>query len=171
MTKNKVIITIITIFCFLFSALIPTKAKASVWNVNSLISQEDSTDEEKISPIKIGDRAPYSGILFSTSAAAKIAVEKENEEAKCNIKVEKEVSLIEAKYTLLLNNEKASRESAQNSLKEIRKLKDEQILFMAKQLEKTQPKRDLTPLWISVGLVSGILVMLASGLALKQVAK
>lgn len=171
----KSFIAIITVIFFVFATLYPKIARANPWVIKQVTNIEESDDEEKVTPMKTGDRAPYPGVLFSVPAAAKIQVERETADEKCQIKIDRDVGLKKAELTLLLSNEKAAKESAQERLKEISKLKDDQIMFMTKQIEKHQKKErikdDLLGVWITLGFLGGAVTVLAGAYAIKQIGR
>jgi hypothetical protein len=53
--------------------------------------------------LKKGEPAPFDGVFFSITAAAKIAVDKKFEDAECDLRIGYELHLQEQRYELQLN--------------------------------------------------------------------
>ena len=64
----------------------------------------DEPQEEKIVTLQVGDTAPFSGTLFSTAAAAKIAIDLENAQQACQIKIEQATAKKEAEMQYLVDD-------------------------------------------------------------------
>lgn len=161
------IIGFLTAVAFFFTLLTPKAAAASPWSL-----MED-TPKGQVASLKAGDKAPFSGVLLNEVAAAKIQVDKENQEIQCKIKIEKEVGLITAKLNLRLANEIAAKEAAQARVKEMKIIKDDQIKFLSEELIKNQKKnkRDLTGVWVASGVVGGVILTVLAGVALREAGK
>ena len=64
-------------------------------------SEEQSTYD--VVSLKKGEPAPFDGVFFSVTAAAKIAVDKKFEDAECDLRIGYELHLQEQSYELQLN--------------------------------------------------------------------
>ena len=53
--------------------------------------------------LKAGEPAPFDGVLLSSSAAAKIAVDKKFEDASCDLRISYELHMQEERFQLQLN--------------------------------------------------------------------
>ena len=84
--KTKKIITVITLFVYMFCSL-PAVAYAG-------------EPEQKIMTIRKGQPAPYSGTLFNTAAAARLQVDLQFTEASCNIETDRQLGLLRSKLQL-----------------------------------------------------------------------
>lgn len=176
---------IITIIFFLVFSLFPNIALASPWSVGVLAVSPQDKDEDgkkdiifagdyKVMPVTEGEPVPYTGILFSVEAAAKLSTDKEVEEQRCQLKVEKEVNTEKAKSELELANEKAAKEALAMKYVETVNLKNEQINFLAvtiNKMEKKQNRVNLTGLWVFLGVLGGVTLTIAGAAAIDKVEK
>ena len=171
MIKIKAILTTI---CFLGVLGAPSQVEASPFAVDvSALMQEPEGPKplEAVSPMKEGQKAPFDGVLYSTAAAAKMQVELENQESKCQIKVEREVGKATAKLELDLANLRAAKVAAESKYADVVEIKNEQIRFLVTEAER-QEKRNgnrWAPLYFAGGVVGGILITIAAGYAIGQI--
>lgn len=165
----KSLIGILTFVAFFFTLLIPKAAYSSPWSLMEDVPQTKG----KIMSLKQGDKVPFSGILFDTEAAVRIQVDKEMETERCKIQIDREVGLVKAELELKLANEKAGREAAAARVTELKSIKDDQIKFLSNELIRNEKKnkRDLAPMWVSVGVISGVILTVLSAVALNQAGK
>lgn len=163
----KKFISILVIFVFAVAYLYPAQAHGSPW----AIWLEYDEQGEAISPMKAGQKAPFDGVLYSTAAAAKVQVQLENAAEQCSIEKAHEVDKQKAKQELALANEKAGKEAAQNRLTEVLEIKNDQIQFLTKDIERREKKgkRNWGPLYLVGGVVGGILLMAVSAYAYREI--
>jgi hypothetical protein len=154
------LIALLVALAFLLTPLQVSASPYALQNPNSIGT---------VTPMKKGDKAPFAGTLFDVHAAAKILTDIEHAKEQCMISQEEMLARQNAKHDLEVANEIAAREAAEQRLKEISALKDNQIEFLSTQLEATAPKRNLAGLWVSLGVLGGVLVTIAAGYALGQV--
>ena len=79
-----------------------------------------------------GSVVEHTGWCLSDSAMAKIVADKEQEEARCQLKVGEQKEKLEAKYNLEISNLELRIESLQSELDATVKVKDEQIQKLEK---------------------------------------
>ena len=111
---------------------------------------------ELVSTLNEGDVAPFSGTLFSTAAAAKLLAELELNDESCQIAINKEVSLVEARYQLDIDNLNARIVSLDESYTQRIAIKDNLIDFLDQQLAKSSRPRN--ELWFAIGVVGGVVL-------------
>ena len=153
MKKNKKnsFIAFLTIFSFLnYAILIPTTAYAG----------------EEISTVKKGDIAPFDGTLFSTAAAARILVDLENSKESCKIECEKSVLERTAELQLQYDILVASRSALELKYDETLVIKNDQIDFLQKQVQKPKIPHELT---FVLGVLAGVGLTMGSAYALSQI--
>jgi hypothetical protein len=158
----------ITAICFLICFLAPNIAYSSPYSVSQTFLQTPQ-EEPKISPLQKGDKAPFSGTLFNSAAAAKIMVDLESAEEKCSIEVEKEVGLATARLTLDMENLRASKIAAERRYVEVGALKDEQIKFLEEQAIKSSKKSRQAVWWLLGGVLTGIGLSVGAAFIAKEV--
>lgn len=79
-----------------------------------------------------GQMLTFTGWCLSDAAMAKIVADKEQEEARCQLKVGEQKEKLEAKYNLEISNLELRVESLQSELDATVKVKDEQIQKLEK---------------------------------------
>jgi len=119
------------------------------------VAYADETQEEAIVTLQEGDVAPFSGTLFSTTASAKLAVDLENAQKTCQLKIDQAVETKESEMQYLVDVEKVKLEFCEKRSEEILIIKNDHI-----DLLNTQIKRRGSPsasAWYVGGIVTGIL--------------
>ena len=124
---------------------------------------------EEIVTLKKGDPAPFDGTLFSTSAAARLLLDLEFKDEGCQVRVDRQLGLLRADLQLQLDIKDASLTTLNFKHTELMAIKNSQILFLEGQI-KPVPWFKSGELTFAVGVVSGILVTVAAGYAMGQVA-
>ncbi len=151
--KTKKYVSVITIFAYLMCAM-PMSALA------------DNT-EEKITSVRKGQVAPYSGTLFSTAAAARLQVDLKFTEQSCKIETDRQLGLLRSKLQLDIDLLSARITSQTQLHEDILKAKNDQIKFLeAYSLETKWYKSN--EFWLVTGLVAGIAVTAVAGWSLGQ---
>tara|TARA_B100000073_G_scaffold324261_1_gene307013 strand:+ start:316 stop:753 length:438 start_codon:yes stop_codon:yes gene_type:complete len=121
---------------------------------------------DQIVTLKKNDPAPFSGTLFSTSAAARIAIELENSQATCNLKIGEAVEKQKAYDKFQLDLKQASIDACFEKYTVVTELKQNQIDYMSEQLKKNTGPQPAW--WFAGGVVGGITVTVLSAWALSQ---
>ena len=129
-----------------------------------LLSTASASDQ--IVTLKENDPAPFSGTLFSTSAAARIAIELENNQATCNLKIGEAVEKQKAYDKFQLDLKQASIDACVEKYTVVTELKQDQIDYMSEQLKKNTGPQPVW--WFAGGVVGGITVTVLSAWALSQ---
>ena len=114
--KTKKIITAITLFVYMFCSL-PVVAYAE-------------EPEQKITTIRKGQPAPYTGTLFNTAAAARLQVDLQFTEASCRIETDRQLGLLRSKLQLDVDLLKAQLSSQQQLHQDVLRIKNDQIKFL-----------------------------------------
>lgn len=123
--------------------------------------------EEKITTLRKGEPAPYSGTLFSTSAAAKLQVDLQFTRESCKLITDRELGLLRSKLQLDIDLLTVRLDTQKNLHKDVLAIKNEQIQFLeSHSLEKKW--HDSNEFWLVTGLVSGIIVTAVAGWAIGQ---
>ena len=122
----------------------------------SSISTADDQDEGStvIISIQAGEVAPFDGTLFSTRAAADILVQLENQDAACQIRIDREVGLREAELNLQIERAEISQAACEERYEMHINLKREEINFLYDRLRSSSGNKN--SLWLGVGAVGGI---------------
>ena len=151
--KTKKIITVITL-CLYTLCTIPAVAYAE-------------EPDEKITTLRQGQAAPYSGTLFNTSAAARLQVDLQFTEASCKLETDRQLGLLRSKLQLDIDLLQAQLKSQQQLHKDVLLIKNDQIKFLESYSLETK-WYDSNEFWLVTGLVAGIAVTAIAGWSLGQ---
>ena len=108
--------------------------------------------------LDVGDPAPFAGVLLSPAAAAKIIVDKKFEDTECDLRVEYELSLQQARFELMLENKSISLEAANDRYEQMMILKTAEIENLRELALKPKPVNG--QLLIALGFGIGTLTSL-----------
>jgi hypothetical protein len=122
---------------------------------------------DQVVTLKKSERAPFSGTLFSTSAAANIVIELENKNIECKLKISEAVGKQRALDKFQLDLKQASLDSCTEKYAVITELKQGQIDNLTEQLKKNTGPQPVW--WFSAGIVGGVLISLGTAYAYSQV--
>ena len=122
---------------------------------------------EEITTLQKDQPAPFAGTLFSTSAAARIAIELENSKETCRIKVDQAVEKEKAFNKFDLDLKQASLDSCLEKYNVVVDLKQQQLDEMTEQLKKNTGPQPVW--WFTGGVVGGITLSLLSAYAYSQI--
>jgi len=122
--------------------------------------------DEQIVTLKKNDAAPFNGTLFSTSAAARIAIELENKDTVCGLKISEAVDKQKAFDKFQLDLKQASLDACNEKYTVVVDLKQNQIDNLTEQLKKNTGPQPAW--WFSAGIVGGVTVTVLSAWALSQ---
>jgi hypothetical protein len=127
----------------------------------------EDIDQEIIATVEQGEPAPFSGTLFSTSAAASLLADLEISREVCQVRIDREIGIIGARHQLEIDNLTASLDSCETRNQQIIDLKDQHIEFLDSQLVRsTNPNNEI---WLATGVVLGLLIGIGSAWSYGQV--
>ena len=106
--------------------------------VNPTVSYAQDGSQPDPTPVKQGEPAPYSGVLFSTLKAAELTARLEAQQTLCEARVKKEVDLAVSAVQLKLDNCSSSRQVLEGMYKTQIQSQREYIDFLEKKA--TKPK-------------------------------
>ena len=115
--------------------------------------------EGQLTPIEIGQPAPYSGILLDIPAAVKINTDKKYSMLEYELKLDLETKKLIAQHELQLGNLQARFDSLDERHNSLITIKDQKIGRL-QDLVKDSPN-DYTMWWFAGGAVVGILLSVA----------
>jgi hypothetical protein len=128
---------------------------------------QPASELELVTSINEGESAPFSGTLFSTAAAAKLLAELELNNEGCQLAIDREVSIVSARYQLDIDNLNARIESLDSVYTQRIEIKDNHIDFLDEQLiRSSRPKNEL---WFAIGVVSGVILTGAAAWSMGQI--
>ena len=124
----------------------------------------------KITELSKGSKAPFSGVLLTDDLATKLYLDAKFSPKECDIRVEREVGIKELqckKDRDILSSKLVIQKEKYES---IIGFKDNRIDFLEKRWHP-QPWYEKGEFWLSVGVITGILITVTAGYALGQVSR
>jgi hypothetical protein len=109
-----------------------------------------------VTPMKRGQKAPYTGVLFSKKAVSETIAEFKNKDKECKLRVDKLRKDLKAIHKLEKTKIQLELEATKKSCKIKVDARDETIQFMDKRIEKIgNPK---TEMWFVIGASGGFVI-------------
>jgi hypothetical protein len=110
-----------------------------------------------ISPMKKGEKAPFTGVLLSPVAVATIIAQQHTEASVVKIEVDKAVAESDARCTFKVNEQQATRVADKQVLQAQLDSKTKQLLSVEAALQEKSKGSTISPgVWIGIGAVGGI---------------
>ena len=147
--SKKIISFTTCLFFFSYILLFPTLARGS----------------EKVATVKQGERAPFTGTLFNTEAAARLLADLETNKKWCEIEADRKLGIQKTEMQLKIDILQASRDSLQIRHDEIIKIKKGQIDYLEKKLTKPRVPNEL---WFVIGTIAGASLAIGAGYSMSQ---
>ena len=107
----------------------------------------------KITGLRYQQKAPYSGVLLNSIAAAKLLTDKNYSEEQWKLKLQYELAKQSAELNLIIESQKASHQALEQKHSTLIKIKDSEIERLSKI---TSNKKDYSVWWATGGVVVGI---------------
>jgi hypothetical protein len=160
-------------YTLLAFTLLATQASAQEASTNMQLDK----DLALIAPVKKGLVVPFSGVLLTPAAAAKLVADYEVFEDRVRLEVDKAVSISQARLTF----EMKEQEARCNSIKTVQiaqiDSKDKQIAFLENEIKDKDKEisslKEDTPnrtVWFGMGFASAMIFTIATAYAIGQVA-
>ena len=123
----------------------------------------------KVVEIKVGEIAPYTGVLLDNKAAAEMLTNQKYSKEQCKLTIDYELSKLKAQNDLLLTSVKASLEATENKYESVLVIKDAEI----ERLNEIalEGSRDYSEWWAAGGFIVGSLITLGIFFAATEVTK
>jgi|TARA_R110002020_G_scaffold255347_3_gene469152 hypothetical protein len=120
--------------------------------------------EGRVASLTEGESAPFTGVLFDETFAARLIAEEEHKQIECNLKIKFEIEKMEAKHALEMGNVQATLDTLRTQHRSITDIKDSEI----KRLQELALKNpnDNANWWfgggVAVGVLTSILIFYAA---------
>ena len=137
---NKLTALILS-FCLLFAPMV------------ALADEPLLPPRGRILGIKAGQKAPYTGVLLNSIAAAKLLADKQFSEEQWKLRIEYEVGKERAKLNVVIQSQKASLDGLNKQHLALMKIKNDEIERLSKIASDTN---DYSVWWAAGGVVVGI---------------
>ncbi len=163
----------------IFSVLIVTAYFCTIMPVSRVSAQSRAASTSASAPatptssdpvmttVRAGEAAPFTGTLFSVSAAAQMLANLELTQERCDIQTNTRVRLTEANMQLTIDTERARFTALEYRLREVTRIKNDQINFLLRQ-HRPRPWYESGEFWFGLGSVVGVIITVAAGYALGQ---
>ena len=123
----------------------------------------------KVAEIKMGQKAPYNGILYSYEANAILLAAKEKGQLECSLQLKHTLAKEKAKCDMLTSMVKASLDASEKKYNSILAIKSDEIDRLQK-IAMNQPNSH-NHWWFGGGILSGVALSLGIFYAAVQVSK
>ena len=124
----------------------------------------------QVTSLKIGQKAPYAGILLDPLAASKMIVDKKYIQLELELSLRKEFAKQLADKRLAFDLLKVEYDSLKKIHLETLKIREQQINTLEDALKKELGKKDNSEWWLAGGVVIGIVLSIAVFYASVEVA-
>ena len=151
---------------FIIYSLLFLGFSSAAYSQDESPSLVDEGQLERVVTLREGDVAPFNGTFFSTAAAASLLIEIESSRERCQIVVDRETGILNARHdfeTRLLNSRF---EGCQTRYDEVLGIKNDQIDLLTRQIEDSSGSKDAW--WYAGGVVSGIALSIITTYAISQ---
>jgi len=119
----------------------------------------------KITGLKYKQRAPYSGVLLNSIAAAKLLTDNKYLDKQWELKLEYELAKESARLNLIIESQKVSYSALQEKHKTLLDIKNREIERLS---DITANTSDYSVWWASGGIVVGIVLTIAVVFAVNE---
>lgn len=126
-------------------------------------------DEGVIKPMKLGELAPFEGLLLSPSAVAEIVSDKKLESERIAVAVDSERKKTESGCQLRLGEEKIRFDREVAYLNSDIKMKEARLTTLSEQLRISQEKEGMTPYYVGGGVLAGTLLTILTTIAITHI--
>ena len=132
-------------------------------------AQEIDELKGQIVPINKNEKAPFSGVLLDTVAAAKVTIDKKYSLLESKLKLDFELKKLKAEYQLKIDSLQLSHDTLKLKTDSLINIKNNEITRL-QDLVKKDPN-DHTHWWFAGGVALGIVVSIGIFFAAVEVAK
>ena len=147
--------------------IIPLLIVTIIFPTPLLANPPETQPQPKVTGVKKGAPAPYSGVLLNSLAAARIFSEKSFSSEECKIKIDYSVEKETARMNLLLESTRISLDSVEQKYTSIINIKNTEIERLSK-LAVERPN-DYSMWWLTGGIVTGIGLTIALLFAVREI--
>lgn len=158
---HRTLVSLICVFTFTLH-IMPTAAYGQ--DINSALKKGVVTN------VKKGEAAPFTGILLSTDAAAKLYGDLNFFEKECQLFLSKELDIAKIKYNAEIDSLRLKLTVETERTEKLLQIKDERIQFLEKNW-RSPAWYESGEFWLAIGVISGIALTIGAGYAVGQANK
>lgn len=127
-------------------------------------------DLGKVSQVRKGQRAPFSGVLLSDEAAARLFADIKFSKRECQLRLTRELKINTLQLTSQIDTLRLRLDIETTRSTGLLQVRDERIKFLEKNWRPT-PWYESGEFWFAMGIVGGILITVGAAHAIGQAAK
>ena len=124
-----------------------------------------SSPPGKVTDIKKGDPAPFSGVLLTNDVATRLYLDTKFSQKACDLQYGEKLEILNSKCERDVGLEKSKLNITTNKFEKIINAKNDRISFLEKRWAP-RPWYESNSFWLSMGVISGILITVSTGYAL-----
>jgi hypothetical protein len=133
-----------------------------------IIALADIPPNGRITGLRYNQRAPYSGVLLNTIAAAQLLKDKDYSEEQWELRLQYEMAKQSAELNLIIESQKVSFQALEQKHTTLISIKDNEITRLSQIAANTN---DYSTWWATGGVVVGIVLTLAVVYGVKEITK
>lgn len=123
---------------------------------------------EALSPLRKGQKAPFSGVLLSPAAIANITVKLSSFDDEIQLEINKIKAEAAAEAQLIISQKKAEFEADMAIIKANLESLEKENVFLQEELEEEKRNRPSRGVWFSLGVLAGVGITVTILFASKQ---
>lgn len=160
-TTNRIVAAVCSV-SLLFATVSPAYAEES--------SSAEVVGQGTVTNLTLGQKAPFSGVLLSNDAAARLFADLKFTQRECDLKLVKELELSSIRYDSQLDGLKLKLDIENQRTNTLLNIKNERIEFLE---ENWRPPAwyESGEFWLAIGIVSGVLITVGAGHAISEAGK
>ena len=127
-------------------------------------------DLGKVTQVRKGQHAPFSGVLLSDTAAARLFADIKFSERECQLRLSRELKLNSLQLNTQIEGLRLKLDVETTRSASLLEVKDKRIKYLEENWRPT-PWYESGEFWFAVGVVGGILITVGAGYAIGQAGK
>ena len=153
----KMMNNLLSLLCSFCVALSPALVHAQESNVSSSL----------VTNLKKGEKAPFSGILLSDTAAAKLFADIKFSKEECKLKLDEELQVTKIRNDAQVQALELQLKVEKKRSESLLSVKDDRIAFLEKNY-MPPAWYESQELWFAIGVIAGVGLTAAAGYAIGQ---
>lgn len=135
------------------------------------LPQSEKDPGSVLSPLRKGQKAPFTGILLSPSSVAYIIVEMETFQEKINFEISRAVKINQTECERNASNSEARTTADKKELQAQINENNRKINILNEQLKKEKKSQTNPGLWLGLGVAGGVVLTVLTTFAVSQATK
>ena len=130
-------------------------------------SQEPLPSTNLVTNLEKGEKAPFSGILLTDTAAAKLFADIKFSEKECKLKLDEKLGISKIRYDAQIEALSLKLDIEKKRLESLLSVKNDRIKFLEKNY-MPPAWYESQELWLAIGIIAGIGLTVSAGYAIGQ---